>query len=127
VVNREVQPRRAQQTDVWVEAPAEDERPPLRVVIEAKGCWHQALFSAMEEQLLHRYMLPNGVTCGVYLVGWFLCEKWSDEDSRLAKARSNGTDREEVTQRLNNQAESLAAKEPVSLRVCVLDATWPVS
>lgn len=57
-----------------------------RLMIESKGCWHQELETAMESQLLDRYMAKNHCDTGIYLVGWFNCEKWTSEDSRQRKA-----------------------------------------
>jgi len=36
----------------------------------------------METQLANRYMKENNVACGLYIVGWYLCEKWADTDYR---------------------------------------------
>jgi len=78
VLNREVQPRRGQKTDVLVDAiagGAADKRR-LTVVIEVKGCWHAEVRTALETQLVETYLNPNGWTHGIYLVAWCLCPRW---------------------------------------------------
>jgi hypothetical protein len=55
----------------------------LTGVIETKGCWNSALFTALNEQLYRDYMVRLQAAVGVYLVGWFDREKWDPEDSRL--------------------------------------------
>jgi hypothetical protein len=55
----------------------------LTGVIETKGCWNSALFTALNEQLYRDYMVRLQATVGVYLVGWFDRKKWDPEDSRL--------------------------------------------
>jgi hypothetical protein len=74
VVNREVQPQRGHKTDVYVNAfksvSVSEKSQILTVVIEVKGCWHDELFTAMEDQLVKTYMIGNGLKTGIYLVGW---------------------------------------------------------
>ncbi|GAO05130.1 hypothetical protein PSR1_04037 [Anaeromyxobacter sp. PSR-1] len=33
----------------------------------------------MDDQLVNQYLKPNGFTTGVYLVGWFLCDRWDKQ------------------------------------------------
>jgi hypothetical protein len=78
VLNREVQPRRGQRTDVLVDAIASEgcEKRRLTVVIEVKGCWHAEVRTALQTQLVDTYLKPNGWTHGIYLVAWLLCPRW---------------------------------------------------
>jgi len=80
IVNREVQPRRGQKTDIYVNATAQDVASPisnvLTVVVEVKGCWNRELLSSMRTQLADRYMKDNSLSCGLYVVGWYSCDKW---------------------------------------------------
>jgi hypothetical protein len=55
----------------------------LTGVIETKGCWNEALFTALNEQLYREYLLRLQAPVGIYLVGWFDRQKWDPEDSRL--------------------------------------------
>lgn len=96
VVNREVQIRRregkvpGQETDILVDAviPKMGDSggyDVVTVIIEVKGCWNSELKTAMETQLVGRYMKDNFCNHGLYLVGWFYCEQWDDEDHRKQK------------------------------------------
>jgi hypothetical protein len=86
VIGREVQPRRGQRTDIRVDAipccPAGVTARPLTIVIEVKGCWHPAVRTAIRTQLVEDYLINNGLTHGIYLVGWFVCERWNVQKSR---------------------------------------------
>ena len=86
VVNREVQIRCDQATDIHVDAVVPGEQGQaagaVSAIIEVKGCWNLQLDTAMENQLVGRYLKGNQCPNGVYLVGWFNCPKWSDGDYR---------------------------------------------
>ena len=87
IVNREVQIRRGigagsgQSTDIHVDAaiPGSQEASCDRacVIIEVKGNWNKELGVAMQTQLRDRYLKNNNCKNGIYLVGWFLCSKWT--------------------------------------------------
>jgi hypothetical protein len=86
VVNREVQPRRGAKTDIIVDAlsqRADATFNRLTVVIEVKGCWHDAVRTGMRTQLVDGYLRPHGWRCGVYLVGWFICPQWTAAKNKL--------------------------------------------
>ena len=92
IVNREVHIRRGrggstgQITDIHVDATVLGRRrgtyERASVIVEVKGNWHRELFSAMQSQLRDRYLKDNSCKNGIYLVGWFACERWRDEDGR---------------------------------------------
>jgi len=86
VANREVRIRPGQSTDINVDAIKEDPRTgrfhQLTVIIEVKGCWNRGLKTDMKDQLKDRYLRENQCQHGVYLVGWFLCDRWSASDYR---------------------------------------------
>ncbi|MCB1129781.1 MAG: hypothetical protein KDN05_01545 [Verrucomicrobiae bacterium] len=77
VVNREVQPRRGQRTDIlmeaWSNTPGGRNRQevPLSVTIEVKGCWNAEIRTGAKNQLLDGYLRPFGRTNGIFLVAWF--------------------------------------------------------
>jgi predicted NACHT family NTPase len=89
IVNREVEIRRGEgstpgeRTDIHVDAfvqrPGQQEADHIIVIIEAKGCWNPALTTAMEIQLVQRYMRENPAAYGLYLVGWFYCDQWKEK------------------------------------------------
>lgn len=116
LVNREVEIRRStgnqpgERVDIQVDAVSKksngEEYDRISVVIEVKGCWHDELNQAMQTQLVDRYL--NEVRCqhGLYLVGWFDCPQWSDDDSRKRKAPR--LDIETARTRFANQAKELS-------------------
>ncbi len=101
VVGREVQPRQGKKTDIWVSANPHAEfgtsAQPVTVVIEVKGCWHREVREAAEHQLVKTYLEPNGLSHGIYLVGWFVCERWKSPECRL-HAKTYEEARREVTE-----------------------------
>lgn len=116
VVNREVVirrgegPGRGERTDVHVNAvvrdPRVEEHETVTIIIEAKGCWYYHLFKAMETQLVGRYLRDNQCRHGLYLVGWFNCPQWDDEDRRKKTAARR--DPREVQERLETRATDLS-------------------
>jgi hypothetical protein len=124
IANREVQPRRGQKTDVWIVAvtPQDEQCDTYTVVIEAKGCWNADLGTAMKTQLVERYLNENALRHGVYLVGWFLCDRWDDCDRR--KQATPGMSIDEAKELFQRQAADLG-RQSMELRVeaVVLDVT----
>jgi len=57
----------------------------VRVIIEAKGCWNKDLKTAMENQLVERYLEENQCRNGIYLVGWYVCDQWDNADYRKGR------------------------------------------
>jgi hypothetical protein len=92
IVNREVEFRRGtghrgggqpgERLDIKVEvfSPGHDrELTKITAIIEVKGCWNEGLNSAMQDQLLNRYLEESQCRHGLYLIGWYFCPQW-DED-----------------------------------------------
>ena len=78
IVNREVEIKKTtwtgtgERTDIFIQASNTNALgTAYTVVVEVKGCWHSELFTAMETQLVERYLAEWKSDCGVYLVGWF--------------------------------------------------------
>ncbi len=97
IVSREVEFRRrrgesgsGERTDIQVDAMLDGSRDGevrvITAIIEAKGCWHRDLRTAMEGQLVARYLRDSSCEHGLYLVGWFNWAEWDDEDSRKGNA-----------------------------------------
>ena len=86
IVNREVEIRRGEETDIRVDAIRKtansDVYDTVTVIIEVKGCWHRELENAMKAQLKDRYLKNNQCRVGLYLIGWFNCDKWDQKDYR---------------------------------------------
>jgi hypothetical protein len=76
------------------------------VIIEVKGCWHRELNRAMESQLVGRYLQENTSQYGLYLVGWFMCDQWHDDDRR--KRATPRISLEEARQQFSAQAATLS-------------------
>jgi hypothetical protein len=126
VVNREVQNRKGDITDIRIQAFARDELSkfgdPLTVVVEVKGCWNRDLETAMAEQLAGRYLQPANLRHGLYLVGWFNVEVWDPNDGRRRQAAK--VDRHVLLQQLDEQTQGLARRGLV-VRTVILDASLP--
>ena len=98
IVNREVQVRShnpkgvGERTDILVQlvSPAKSGKSSktLSLVIEVKGCWNNELTTAPSSQLRDNYMSAYGASLGIYLVMWFMCERWTSDDSRKRKTQS---------------------------------------
>ncbi len=130
VLNREVVIRkgegqgRGEQTDIHADAvvPGSDPGMPdvVSVIIESKGCWNSELYTAMEEQLVGRYLKDNPVCRhGLYLVGWFSCEQWDEADWRKRRAPRYGIG--EARERFTEQARALS-EQGLHVRAVVVDA-----
>ncbi len=126
VNNREVENRRGNETDILVEYMDRDEggRPQrLAVVVQAKGSWHDEVLSAMETQLAGRYLVDYQANRGVYLVGWFQCDRW--DSRRPERSRPAGHTLTSLRQFLTDQAQELS-DERRRMEAVVLDAAWPL-
>lgn len=119
IVNREVEIRRGEgsaqgeRTDIHVDAisrgAAGEEYDRVTVIIETKGCWNQGLDNAMQTQLLNRYLKDNRCQHGLYLVGWFNCDQWSNDDYRKNHAPKLGKD--EAQRRFDAQATDISQRD----------------
>jgi len=127
VVNREVEIRPGEETDILVTAFKRgrlgDVPESVSVIIESKGCWNRELDQAMETQLVGKYLHEYACPYGLYLVGWFDCDQWTgDHPARSACPRYSI---EDARQRFDDQASSLSHDDPATLldvRAYVLDA-----
>jgi hypothetical protein len=129
---REVQIRRGrgdhqgENTDVYVTLPATDSRPHLRVIVECKGCWHREIDTAMQDQLVGRYLADNQCRTGLYLVGWYYCSKChhnacrnsSDNIIRTKPCKRGSID--DFRLALDNQADSLS-RESLTIKAMVIN------
>ncbi len=90
-----------------------------RVVVEVKGCWHSEVQTAMETQLVNRYLADNACQHGIYLVGWYMCGQWDDSDQR--KSATPGWTIDQARQYLDQQASGLCTSQR-RIRAFVLNA-----
>lgn len=120
VVNREVVIRRGEgeegrgeRTDIRLDAlargPRAEEYDPVTVIIEAKGNWYRKLYHEMEAQLAGRYLRDNRCKHGLYMVGWFNCPQWDEEDTRHKTAMRR--DPADTLNRLKSKATELSQGE----------------
>lgn len=122
VINREVEIRRGEITDIQIDAiakkPSGEIYDYISVIIEVKGCWNPELNDAMEKQLVERYLKDNTCQHGLYLIGWFNCSQWDTSDSRKSKAPKISI--EKARQQFERQAETLSQSN-VAVRAFVLN------
>jgi hypothetical protein len=128
IVNREVQIRKGmgdkpgEQTDIHVDAisqQADGEYNRISAIVEVKGCWNKEVLTAMETQLVDRYLKDNRCPFGLYLVGWFMCPQWDKRDYR--KSDMPKLTSEEAQRTFQSQAAELSSAV-VHLKSFVLNA-----
>lgn len=117
IINREVELRRSyggnpgERTDIHVDAVLKRSNSEvyetITVIIEVKGCWHSEVETAMESQLVGRYLADNACKYGLYLIGWFDCQQWDGQDSRKNKTPKMAID--EAKTQFDRQAETLSS------------------
>jgi hypothetical protein len=126
ILNREVQIHIRERTDIHVDALARDPRSKeldqLKVIIEVKGCWNRKIETAMETQLVNRYLKNNDCKHGIYLVGWFLCDSWSKRDSRRRAVKFKTLN--DLNDHLTQQARGVS-RAGNQIRAAILDASIP--
>ncbi|MCP4304530.1 MAG: hypothetical protein GY788_06565, partial [bacterium] len=124
VVNREVEIRPrptgvGERTDLLVQA-ASSAEDLLQLPIEVKGCWHRDVLTAMEGQLYAQYMVDLGVDVGVYLVGWFPVDDWTDTSDRNRARQARLGTQVELLEVLEQQSAGLKSKRAVAITPRVL-------
>lgn len=123
VVDREVDVR-GNKTDIYISAFNRDNlgrsKDVMKVTIEVKGCWNDELDTAMSSQLVGKYLTRTECNRGIYLIGWFVCDRWNDQfDSRLKK--SPKIDIENAKEKYSKQAKELSSENAVRVESVVLD------
>jgi hypothetical protein len=91
ILNREVRIHAGQRTDIHVDATVRNKHGDtfdlLTAIVEVKGSWNRDLESAMEVQLVDKY-LRDRCRFGMYVVAWFSSDLWDRTDNRW---RENST------------------------------------
>lgn len=130
VVNREVQVRRprrtgiGERTDLHIDAVTDASstgRPTITIVGEVKGAWNDETNTAMQSQLVDRYMRDVGSRHGVFVVAWFDPESWNEDDDRRRHVARD--DPASLKQRLEQQAADLRARG-IFVDVVILDCSY---
>jgi hypothetical protein len=119
---------RGESTDIWVEAlvgPDTVDAHHVKVIVEVKGCWNADLETAMETQLVDRYLDPSEVTQGVYLVACFDPAGWKpdERDARRRAAAKHALG--DLAEQLREQAQDVSARRSVDVEAVVLDCALP--
>ncbi|MBN2007153.1 MAG: hypothetical protein JXA21_27630 [Anaerolineae bacterium] len=129
IANREVELRRGggdtpgERTDIHVDAIAKnlnDELHAITVIIEVKGCWHKELETAMQTQLVERYLKDKHCQHGLYLISWFNCGEWDDADYR--KGQSPALCLTDAQKKFDGQATELSRNTGVTVKAFVMNA-----
>ena len=81
--------------------------------------WRRAFQIAMKERLVDRYLKDNECRHGLYVVGWFSCDRWDDGDYRKTDAPRWPI--EEARQRFATQTREYSS-EDTYVESFVLDA-----
>lgn len=113
ILNREVQVTKGQRTDIKIDAIKYEGKIPvdiLTVIIEVKGCWNSGLKTAIETQLLNDYLKKNALTHGIYLVGWYLCDKW-EENHLKGKGGRQFEEFQEAQEFFEKRAQELSTED----------------
>lgn len=123
MIDREVQVTRGLQgigtrIDLTATTPTATQPPTsARIIAEAKLVTNSTLLTAMEDQLVQRYLIPAGLQYGIYLIYWI------DPRQRPAASRARSADRDTLVQQLNEQAAR--AGEGFQIRPYLLDISHP--
>jgi hypothetical protein len=115
--------REGQYVDLYIAAviPGAEARK-LSLIIEVNGCWNRELMDALETQLAMRYLRDNLSSRGIYLVAWFLCDRWNG-DNDYRKDLTPKTTLADLSNLLESQAQHVNAETGSEIRVFMLNAT----
>ena len=101
------------------------------VVIEVKGCWNPDLRESIITQLYNRYMHDDtGYNYGIYLIGWYWCNKWAEDKKKIklklikVDDRFSETDINDTIKYFNEQSERLT-NDKKKIKTVVLDLSLP--
>ncbi|MGQ4330877.1 NACHT domain-containing protein [Streptomyces hayashii] len=131
VINREVQVDRSgfpgRRTDIQIQAaapPTSSSDGTLTVVIECKGCWHRDLSTALADQLVRDYLRTPG-TAGIYLIGYFDCDRWNREMRRKRHHASENHTIRDLQQGQDARAQEQRDQYGAIVAAKVLDCRLP--
>lgn len=126
LINREVQIRRKQfkdgdagsRTDLWIHVIHPTTKQIITLCIEVKCSWNDSSKTAIEEQLLKKYLTGGTATAGILLLGWYSCSNWDAADNRRTKSSKNWPDKSTTEQELDNQASQFSTPSiPIAARI----------
>jgi hypothetical protein len=106
-----------------IAAPEIDGAPEVSVSLELKCCWNRDLETAMEGQLLDRYLdVENNQ--GLYVIAHFDSPQWEDGDA-VNRSACRRRDFKSSRSFFSAQAAALSAKELADISAFVLDCSLP--
>ena len=108
VYNREVENREGDEIDALFQYQDPHTFDVFAVPCEIKCCYNATVLTAMASQLFERYMRNQGHKVGIYLVPFFDCPAWSEENYNRFHQASRGHSIEEVQSELDAGAASLS-------------------
>ncbi len=101
------------------------------VIIETKCCWNPNLRESIKTQLYDRYMRDDmKYKYGIYLIGWYWCDKWSKEkkENKIKqirhKKRFSETDINKTIEYFEECSRKLSDKYK-KVKTIVLDLSLP--
>jgi hypothetical protein len=125
VINREVRIHRGQRTDIHVTAlmkgQADETFDQVTAITEVKGSWNPELETAMQFQLVEKYLTDNRCRHGLYLVGWYASDSWDEADHRKNEVTDLHVDNART--QFETQANNLS-KSGQSIRAFILDTSF---
>ena len=103
----------------------------LRVVIEIKGPWNKDVITGMRRQLASRYLPEVESANGIYVVGWYPLELWSDKlrkwtgrsDYRRGRAKKHSPT--DLTASLISEAAGIQAELSLNTYPVVINVPRP--
>jgi hypothetical protein len=98
----------------------------LAVVIEVKGPWNKDLMADQRQQLAQRYLPEAQTSMGIYLVGWYPLDLWTDEKD-YRRSRATMFDRSQLLADLQAQANSIRVELSMQTTPLLLDVPRPHS
>lgn len=90
--------------------------------VEVKCSWHKDVHTALESQLVARYLRAPAQADGIYVVGHFDSDLWDANDS-ARRARARRRNARELRTALAQQATDVSSRESVRVDAVVLNCT----
>ena len=101
------------QTDIWINAFSRCSGEKITLCIEVKGSWNNETLTAMDNQLIGKYMGAGGADAGIFLVGWFR--------SKTSNQKNICNNDKNAAEAILKQQEALATAAGHLVRSVVID------
>ena len=113
---------RVHQIDIKADIPSKEGIEDISCIIEVKGSWNTEVKTNMKTQLKDKYLKEKSSKFGLYLVGWYWCKKWNDDDPRKINHNKEFCDLTKLRDILKNQEQNVSDENHI-IRSFVLDAS----